>query len=741
MKLPIAFFIVFILYSNIHLIKSQQISILTKRIKTQLRKLNSRENLRDYLNNGGIFDCDNTYCTQISFLNSQYLDNQVQKFPQIFPGNTDSSKVVVKIFKKHKFPENSNNYNAGINAIADIVYFQLYNFINNIIDSDPIILTSYGKNELMVYLPLYLSENLKNKVISVSGQNPSNDIKDILNYDIFYPSSKMYTDICYTLTYSILPEDIYSKESIQNLDITLEQRKKYYFPGNVQLCPKSCSYKGIDKATLSSICQCNLVYLESVEHDEYIFFDFNEKNFYDKRKDNYFSMDTLKCLKHAKVKHNYGFAFFIIILIVMVFCFVLLFLFGVNEINKAFDLFIGEGKEKNKITISPFSNKEFEENGLNFQKKNKREDSAEIRVMDIQNNENEQIKENEENNKKNNGLALNINKKNNDNKLKPTNAYGLEENKTDIDKINNETNKGNKNVHIGIMDIQNSESGKRILPNADNGTNANEEKEDYNKKIVSLLFTEQEINSMNFENCLKYDKRETFFGIYLSFINRKQPLIFLLNYYPRKEEEKFRIKLTPLKYILFCYEMLIYIFIYSSFFGSKSVSKIYFGTFNFGKKCAIGSVIALFAIIIRSVIYFFIYYFTLYDQIVQAKIKLKDKLTSEENNSIEEKKENIKKEIIEPMLKFLKIRLIIFAGVTILVLIFVSFLVTSFCYVYNNSQAEIFLSFLVSILFANIYAFIICLIPTSFRYAWKNLSDKEPKDNWLFKAYYYSKII
>ena len=55
---------------NVMLIKSQEISDIRRKIQIQVRKLNSKENLREYLNNGGIFDCDNTYCTQISLINS-----------------------------------------------------------------------------------------------------------------------------------------------------------------------------------------------------------------------------------------------------------------------------------------------------------------------------------------------------------------------------------------------------------------------------------------------------------------------------------------------------------------------------------------------------------------------------------------------------------------------------------------------------------------------------------------------
>ena len=61
----------YLIYLNLILIKSDQIYDIRRRIQNQIRKLNSRDNLEQYLKNGGIFDCDNTYCTQISLMNSQ----------------------------------------------------------------------------------------------------------------------------------------------------------------------------------------------------------------------------------------------------------------------------------------------------------------------------------------------------------------------------------------------------------------------------------------------------------------------------------------------------------------------------------------------------------------------------------------------------------------------------------------------------------------------------------------------
>ena len=92
------------------------------------------------------------------------------------------------------------------------------------------------------------------------------------------------------------------------------------------------------------------------------------------------------------------------------------------------------------------------------------------------------------------------------------------------------------------------------------------------------------------------------------------------------------------KIIIFCWELMIYLFIYSSFFGSKSVSKIYFGDFNSGKKCALGIIIALFALILKNLVYFFSYDL-MNKKIMELKLYFINKLRIN-NNHKNQKEEN-----------------------------------------------------------------------------------------------------
>jgi len=673
MKRATIIYIFFLLYPNFLLITIDEINDIRKRIQTQIRKLNSSDNLKSLLSNGGIFDCDDTYCSHISLLNSQYISEQIQKFPQIYPINlNDNNKVIVIIFKKHLFPEDSNNYISGVYSISDIVYFNLYNFEKDNINTEPFSLISSGHKNLLVYLPIYVSDNLKNKILSVSGQNPSSDLVDLKNYDIFNPNSKIYNDICTTLSYSIFPEDVYSQESIKNLDITLEQRKKYYFPGNVQLCPINCNYIGIDRSTLSSICQCNLDFLEIIEHNDYISFNFNEKDFYNSDKDIYFSMNTLKCLKLSftskGARNNYGFFIIIILAIAILICFGLMIRYGKKHLMEVF----GELCNLNLIN-KPKNNKWDTEV---FSKGTEKDNINDIITK-------------EKNDK------LNINKPKENNKI-----IGLMENE------NKNAIKSEENI------INNQPVNIRIKPDDQNDINYNEYKHKNKKEEIEIFFTEQEMNSMNFEQSKKYDTRNII-EIYFSFLNRKQPLFFLFNYYPKKEEKKHRIKFNSLKIIVFCYEIMIYMFIYSSFFGSKSVSKIYFRNFNFGKKFVMGIIIAPFAMIIKSVVYYFIYGL-MNKKIVEIKIKIFDKMKRRGLKN----EEDLTKEyenLIDEIIKYFKKRLYIFLGIAIIVIFLIWCFVSSFCAVYKNSQNEFLISILVCYFFSNIFSFFYCYIPAWFR--------------------------
>ncbi len=274
----------------------------------------------------GIFSDNVGY--QLSFMDNQgWDDSQTQKLPKVTvtkdckkkileKTNGSTNIVVATIFRQNSFAGNALNIKAGITGIIDVVCYELFPYVNGAINPNQINVKNICNEKVIIYSPLYIEELLKNKAVAVSGQNPETEFEYLRDYDIFDPDSEIYKDICYPLTFSNASENIFTTDSFKNYDISLEQRKKYYFPGNTQLCPKECNYLGFDKDTVSAICECEFtshdLYNSATykEHNDYKSFTFDEEEFNDSKKDNYFTMEVFKCItlpfRSIGFKNNYG---------------------------------------------------------------------------------------------------------------------------------------------------------------------------------------------------------------------------------------------------------------------------------------------------------------------------------------------------------------------------------------------------------------------------------------------------
>ena len=491
----------------------------------------------------------------------------------------------------------------------------------------------------------------------------------------------LYTDICYPITFSFSVENnINDKDSFKNFDITLEQRKKHFFPGNLQLCPEGCTYKGIDKDTISSVCECNEEYFynlqgeyNSDEHEDYNSFNFNDKDFYNSGKDVYFSMNTLKCLKlpftSDGFKNNYGSFIILITAVIVIGCFFILIFIGkehlinvlevlcnsdtksrkifknddieINSLEKFNNDIItkpiqNDSQSKNDLLVSIYgknSNKNLNDNNVilgenkSHPPKKKYSLIGDGLLMESRKSQSKRVfeeimKEEKEEKKEEEKKDDEVKKNNEEELLKLKEQYEneirqlKEKNEKDLKKLKQEKDKEIKKLKKEL-EKQNLSKSKQNLDN--NNNNATEIDALRITLPLSSLFTDQEINSMDLKQSLNYDKR-SYFLTYYSFINMKQPLFFLFNYYTTNRKPNFQIKLNSLRIIIFCYEIMIYLFLYASFFGSKSITNIFNGVFNFGKKCALGIIIAPFCMIIKSVIHYFTYNY-INKHIVDVKLK------------------------------------------------------------------------------------------------------------------------
>ena len=225
----------------------------------------------------------------------------------------------------------------------------------------------------------------------------------------------------------------------------------------------------------------------------------------------------------------------------------------------------------------------------------------------------------------------------------------------------------------------------------------------------------------------------------------------------------FQINYQSLRFIIICVDFMIYLFIYCTFFGTKSITYIYLGKFNFRRMCILGSIISPFCLIIRSVIHHFIYD-PMNKKIAEIKMKCytnfivgkkkdelkvnefrefwesdgndknKDELEkkeemddireieNDENLSEEEKMrrkdkyEKMKlKKLIKDIIALFQKKLLISIPIMVVAVFFEWMYVSSFCAVYKHSQLKFFLSILVCYGFANLMPFVYCLVPTIFK--------------------------
>ena len=84
-----------IIFSQILLINSSNPNDIKRRIQSEIDSLNNDDLLEKILKSGGLSDCDSDFCYQISYIDSQYVKNQENKFPQVMLSNECKKKLIV----------------------------------------------------------------------------------------------------------------------------------------------------------------------------------------------------------------------------------------------------------------------------------------------------------------------------------------------------------------------------------------------------------------------------------------------------------------------------------------------------------------------------------------------------------------------------------------------------------------------------------------------------------------------
>ena len=283
---------------------------------------------------GGYIYCsssDPIYCYQITQIYNQIPDeDESVEFSQVkisfncqktIKLNYEPKEIfIIKLLVSHEITESKEpgNHKLGIDKITDTYYkFILLKTGNTFDTTTSINIKDICKEDVIIYSPLDLNSNseMKSKWKEIYDQNPySNKLK----YDYFYPKASIYSDVCTPLTNTIITGKSGNKVSVtKTLDMSVFQRKTILFPGEIEICPSGCDYIGLDGDTMSAKCQCtfnetDLISTSSTDLKSlvYVKIEYDEKKFKNKNKDNYFSIDVLKCIylpfRKDSIRKNIG---------------------------------------------------------------------------------------------------------------------------------------------------------------------------------------------------------------------------------------------------------------------------------------------------------------------------------------------------------------------------------------------------------------------------------------------------
>ena len=200
------------------------------------------------------------------------------------------------------------------------------------------------------------------------------------------------------------------------------------------------------------------------------------------------------------------------------------------------------------------------------------------------------------------------------------------------------------------------------------------------------FFTDEELNSLDYQYAVDADKR-SFFSQYFAFLKRQNILLFCFSYCANDYN------LSIIKFSFFIFEVVLFIVISAFFFTDNTLNNIYDKKNKFD-----------FKFMIRQLGLTFIICFGL-NLLFKALIRADSKVTE-----IKEEKESI-----DNVVKSIRCRLTFYFIFSMIILIFGWFYISSFCFVYRNTQIILFKCAAYSFIATIFYPFIFCLLAAAFR--------------------------
>ena len=565
-------------------------------------------------------------------------------------------------------------------------------------------------------------------------------------YNLFDEEDLFYTDIC----------SIYTSEN--GTDILLEDRKKEIFSknGNISLCQSGCELVNYNSSQEKAECQC----LSQNEKKEMISVysdnQFNMRNisdvFFKSLKNSNFLV--MRCYKLAfnftNFIKNIGRFFMSIILVFQLIIFIIFCFIDFKNINKYLVSilnikmnYIGNFKKKSstkrksikskKDSIkenvinnnNTINNNNIEENKINFPPK--RRSFASLKRSDSL------FRKNERN--------VSIKSLLSEEKYAIQKINNNEENKDNKENKQNKENKENKNININFIPINNinyrpknninneiqvkritkkkttkklikkSKTYNKIFPNK----KGKSEKTNSKKDFIYKNLNDQELNTLEYKLAIKIDKR-TYLLYYWSLLKRKNLILF--TFYPNDDYN-----LITLKISLFLTSFSLYMTINGFFFTDDTMHTIYSNNGSYNLMYQIPKI--MYSFLVSSVI-----------NIILRQLSLS------ESNLIDIKREKKIKKVKEDsknVIKYLKLRFLIFFVVSYLLLFFFWYFITCFCGVYTNTQIILIEDSLISFGVSMLSPFGLCLFPGFFRI--QALKAPKKDKNLMYQISLYSALL
>ena len=220
----------------------------------------------------------------------------------------------------------------------------------------------------------------------------------------------------------------------------------------------------------------------------------------------------------------------------------------------------------------------------------------------------------------------------------------------------------------------------------------NKNKDTKNENDHDIKYYDYEINSIPYQEAINIDKR-TYFQYYKSLIKKNH--IFIFSFNPNNDYNLYIIRIC-----LFFFYLALNVVINALFFNDSMIHRIYIDQGKYNFFCFLPKLI--YTIIISSIIIKFT------RQLFLTQMDILG-IKNEKN------KNNLNARVIT-VIRCIIIKIVCFFIFIFLFLLLFWFYLSSFCFVYKNTQIYLIKNVLISISISLIYPFIICLIPGIFRF-------------------------